>query len=365
MEGSNLLSGGVETLNEIKEQLLELQSYQGTLNNLLQEEEKLEKVIQDIEKTRSDEITSTVKKRRQEIEGTYDEQMTKTKARIRKIKEKRDKRKSHKMSERMKEETASIREENSHLKLEAKTLIRKNKVPAFCNTKLYYALYFPKHLEDLLIILCTLLLTLFLIPCGIYFGLLPDKILYLIFVYIATVIVFGGIYLFIGNHTKDKHSDVLKQVGGLWTTRRVNHKRMKAIKKSIRKDRDESSYGLENFDQELSKLDQEEADIAGQKKEALTVFDNTTSQLLAGEIKSRYEEKLTALTSEYNKAMEEVTSAQNKIKALTIKIANEYEPFIGKDLMKVDRLETLTNIIMAGNATTISEAVAFHKQNVN
>jgi hypothetical protein len=38
---------------------------------------------------------------------------------------------------------------------------------------------------------------------------------------------------------------------------------------------------------------------------------------------------------------------------------------IGKDLMTLERLESLTNIILAGNAANISEAVSFYRQNMN
>ncbi len=367
MEGSNnVLSGSVDMLNEIKENLLELHGYQAKYDNLVMEEQKLEKSIQTIEKAVSEEAAATTRKRRQEIEETFDKQIDRTKARIKKIRDKRDKRKDRKVSERIQEETADLREENNRLKLETKTIFKQKHVPSYCNTGLYYALYFPRHFGDLPVILGTLFITLFLIPCGIYFLVLPEeRILYLILIYIASVIFFGGIYLMLGSHTKDKHPEAMRQVGGVRDHIRANHKKMNIIKRNIRKDRDESSYGLENFDEELARLGQEEADIADQKKEALLTFDNTTSQVIASEIIGRQEEKLNSLRTEYESACGESSRAEDKIKALTIKIASEYEPFIGKDLMLLDRLEALINIIQAGNASNISEAVAFYRQNMN
>ncbi|HKL98764.1 MAG TPA: hypothetical protein VJZ06_02500 [Mobilitalea sp.] len=365
MDGNNLLSGGLEELNVIKENILELNGYQVKHENLVSDEQKLEKSIQVVEKTVTEEIASTTKKRRQEIEDAFDKQMDKTESRIKKIKDKRDKSRDRKVSERISEETAYLKEENNRLKLEAKTVFKQKHVPSYCNTRLFYALYFPKHPEDILIIFCTLLLTLLIIPCSIYFFALPvERILYLILIYIAIVIFFGGIYLLIGNHTKDKHPDDMKQVRGLRSQLRINNKKIKVIKSNISKDRDDSTYGLENFDDELAKLNQEEADIAEQKKEALLAFDNTTYQVIAAEIKGRSEEKLVGLKTEYEKINGECSLTHDRIKALTIRIASEYEPYIGKDLMTLDRLEALSNIIQAGNAATISEAVAFHKQNM-
>jgi uncharacterized protein YdcH (DUF465 family) len=63
MDGNHFLSGGVDTLNEIKENLLELNGYQAHFENLTAEEEKLDKSIRAIEKAVSEEIASTTKKR--------------------------------------------------------------------------------------------------------------------------------------------------------------------------------------------------------------------------------------------------------------------------------------------------------------
>ena len=122
---------------------------------------------------------------------------------------------------------------------------------------------------------------------------------------------------------------------------------------------------MENFDEELSKLEKETADFSEQKKEALSVFDNSASQVIAAEIKGHYEEKLAGFRTEYEKVHEEAAKTEDKSKLLAIKIARDYEPYIGKDLMTLDRLDALINIIRAGSADTISEALAFYKQGLD
>lgn len=367
MEGNNnLLAGGIDTLNEIKENLLELHGYQTKFDALLSEEDNLEKDIRNLEKSISEEIADTTKNRRQEIESTFDKQSDKTLTRIKRTREKREKRKSSKISERIDAETLSLREENNQLSLETKTILKQKHVPAWCNTKLYYALYFPKGFMDILFIILALFLTLFVIPCGVYFYLLPvERIFYLILIYIITVICFGGLFLLVYNRTKERHRETLVQVKGLRDRIRINKKKMGVIKRSILKDNDESTYGLENFDEELSRLNKEAEDIAEQKKEALLLFDNTTSQVIAGEIRGRFDEKLSSLKAEYEKKSAEIAKTGEKIKALTIKTARDYEPFIGKDLMSLERLDSLINIIQAGNAANISEAIKFYKQNTD
>ncbi len=366
MESGNILSGGVDTLNEIKEHLLELHGYQSNVDTLTLEEKDLGKNLQSLEKDISDEIEDTVKKRRQEIEDTFDKQMEKIRAKLRKTREKRDRQKNMKVSERIKAETAPLTEENNQLKLEAKDIFKQKHVPALCNTRFYYALYMPGSLTDFLIIILTIVIILFAIPCGIYYLLLPEqRTEYFILVYALTILVIGSLYIITGNTTKDKHMAEIKQVKGIRAKIKVNNKKVSVISKNIRKDRDESTYGLENFDEELAKLEKEEADFEKEKKEALAVFDNSTSKVVADEISARYEEKRKAISSEYEKTRAEAAGAEDKAKVLTIKIAREYEPYIGKDLMTLDRLDALINIIRAGSAENISGAVAFYRQEMN
>ncbi|NLJ96058.1 MAG: hypothetical protein GX321_02800 [Clostridiales bacterium] len=365
MDGENLLTSGVDKLYEIKEDLLELNSFQGQYEELVVDENKAEKSIQGLEKTVADEIQSTIKKRRSEIEGAYDKQLSKTDSRIKKIKDKRDKRKSKKVSERINEETASLREENHKLRLEIKTLFKQNRVPSYCNTTLYYALYYPRYFSDIMIIIIALLLSLLVIPCGIYFFILPvEKILYLILLYIISVVFFGGIYLLIGNRTRERYRTAILEVRDLRHKIRSNKKKIRAINKRVKKDQDESTYGLEDFDEELDRLNQEAADIAEQKKEALLTFENTTTQVIASEIKKLYEEQLEELKLDYNNVSKEVTQTEENIKALTLKVASNYEPFIGKDLVTIDSIDALINIMEAGNAATISDAIQYQKQNM-
>lgn len=365
MEGNNLLTGGVEELNEIKENLLELRGNQANSASQSEEEERLEKSINSLEKSIADEIQAITKRRKGEIEDTFDQEIDKTRLKMKRIKERRNRKKSSKVSERIEAETASLRAENTSLKLEAKAVIEQKRMPFFCNTKIYYALYSPSCFTDILIIIAALILTLIIIPCGVYFLLLPQEILYIIITYVITVLVFGGIYLIAGNRTREKYSAEILQLKGVRSSIRANKKKIAVIKKNIKKDRDESRYGLQTYDEELAKLEKEVNDITRQKKEALETFENTTKQLIASEIQGANEEKLAGLRAEYDKVCEESKNTEEKIKALTIKLASEYEPIIGKDLMTLERLESLTNIILAGNAVNISEAVSFYRQNMN
>lgn len=365
MEGNNLLAGGMEELNEVKECLLELYGYQSNNDTLVLQEETLENSINSTQKEAAEEIERTTKKRRQEVEDAFDKQLDKLHARMKRIKEKREKSKNIKVSQRIQAETASIRTENTQLKLEAKTLFKQKHIPRFCNSKLYYALYAPSCLSDYLFILGALVLVLFLVPCGVYFFLLPEeKIIYLILTYVLSVLFFGGLYVLIGNRTKVRFTEEILKVKGIRAHIRTNKKKIAVIKKNIRKDRDESTYGLQEFDTELAKLEQETAEIVSQKKEALLNFDQSTSLIIASEIDGSYKDKLEAMQAELTKAATAVKKAEERIKALTLKVASDYEPFLGKDMMTLKRLDALISILQEGKAANISEAIAFYHKNM-
>lgn len=363
---NNILNSGVEKLIEMKETMLQLYESKSKSNSLKNDEEKLEKSIQNTEKSIDDEINSTIKKRRREIEETYDEQVDKIKTKIKKTKDKRDKRKNCKVSERIQEETASLRELNGKLGQEAKQLFHQNKVPGFCNTKLFYALYVPNSFEDILIILGAILSMLLILPTSIYFLLNQEEnIVSLIIIYFITALLTIGGYVLIGNKTKEKHRETVQEVKQIRVQIKENKKKIAVIRKKILKDRDESNYGLESFDEEIASFEREITGITEQKNEALSVFDNTTSHIIASEIRTHHEEELSGLIQDFEKLHIEAKKADERVNELTFKLANNYEPYIGKDFMTVDKLDALINIIKAGTANTISEAISFYKHNMN
>ncbi len=366
MDSGNILSGGVEVINDMKRNLQELEGYQANNAALTVEEQRLEKNIDSLEKSIAEELQQTVKNRREEVEAAFDQQIEKIRLKIKRIKDKRDKKKNVQVSERIDAETSALREESITLKKETKALCKQGHIPSFCNTKLYYSLYSPSCITDFIILATILLIILMLIPCGVFFYILHQKnTFYLIGTYVITVLFFGGLYVLIGSRTKEKHPNVIRKIRGIRSHIRINKKKMAIIKRNIKKDRDESNYNLQNFDEEIAKSEQEITDIATQKKEALETFDHSTKEVIISEIQGSYAEKLSGLKAEYEKTRKEIKRMEDSIKALTIKIASEYEPFIGKDFICAEQLDSLTNIIKAGNASTVSEAIAYYRKNTN
>lgn len=359
----NILSGGLEDLNGLKNILLDLDGYKDKSDTLTAEEVKLEKAIKNKEKAIADEIAATSKKRKDEIEATYDEQLEKTRSRIKKIRGRKEKSKSEKISERIEAETAQLKEEYRQMAVDSKAILRQNKVPSFSNSRFFYALFLPRGMGDLAIIIITLLVVLLILPCFVYFYVLPDKnMIYLIIIYFVTVVFFGGLYMLVDNNVKDRHKDTIKRVYRIRLQILDNKKKRERIRRGILKDKDESQYGLDNFDQELSELDRELKSITEQKKDALGVFENTTRFVIGEEIKAQSMEELNALKKEFGEVYVAVRETEDNIKNLSMDIANNYEAYMGKEFMSVDKLNILIDIMNDNQLQTISEAIVFYKE---
>jgi hypothetical protein len=359
----NILSGGIDILHSIKEKVIELNNNREKRENLLVAETKLEKAIQNKEKALADEIVSTTKKRKEEIESTFNSQIDSVRSRMKKIRGKKEKSKSAKIKERIVLETADLRQEQKQMVKESKDIFKQERIPFFCNSRLFYALYMPKGIGDFFIICLTLLITLLGIPSLIYFVILPEeKLIYLLIIYLLTVILFGLPYMLIENNIKDKHIEAIRKVRTIRSDILVNKKKQNKIKKKILKDQDESQYGLDKFNNELQESEKEISSIAEKKQEALTLFENTTRFVIGEEIKLRYQEEIKTLKQEYDSTYNEIRMLEENIKNMTMELSSDYEVYLGKEFMSAERLDKLAELMSANNLSTISEAITLYSQ---
>lgn len=360
MEKEHVLTGGIETLNTIKEHILELDGCKEKKMEFEARETQLENILDEKERIISTEISETLKNRRVEVVITINQQIEETKLRYKKVKIKKDKLKGTKISERIKIETTDLHEENKNLRHKSKKLFKEDKVLQICNTKLYYALFSPKYLIEFLTVAIAMLLAFGVIPCGIYYFVLPEeKMIYLALIYFITIVLIGGSYILLYKITKSQHRDTISQ-GRVWRNEmHVNQKKIRSISKSIIKDKDESAYGLDKLNKELNALTKNIDELEDQKKEALSNFDNTTKLVISSEIRVKYEEEIQRLNTEYDDVNKEIQNYADKIRQMTLTMANNYEAYIGKEFLTIDKLEELYNIMTENKISTISGALAF------
>lgn len=357
---NTILHGGIDELNIIKEHVVELARYQEKNAELLKEEARLDKLIAGKEKDLNDEIENTLKKRKSELVETYENQLATLNARNKKIKAKKEKDKGVKVSERISEETAELREKNKELTLEIKTKLKNEKTPRICNTTLFYALFMPKGIGEIFLFILSLLVIFLAIPFGIYLLFFAKKFseLALAIIYVVMIVLVGGAYLAINNKIKEPHLDTIRAVRLLRNQYCRNNKNIRDIQKGIKNDADESVYGLEQYDDELNEIASETNRVREEEKQAINTFEAETTLQIKEEIKGRYAGELTSLKETYTQVCANQKDTEAKVKEISLMMSKQYEAYLGKDILTVPKLDKLISRISKGEANDIGEALA-------
>lgn len=341
----------VQELDELKQKEKMLQGLEKELENSLKSRKK----------EAADTIAQTVKKRSDEIAGSYDAEIGKAEDRLKKVRSKREKAKNQGEKERIAEETQSLTRENQDLNDQMKTIFRANHVPGFCAGNLYCSLYFTKGLKEMMTMVIALLIFFLAVPVGIYFAIPERHALYLVGIYVAVIVIFGGIYVKIGNSTKLKHMDALKEGRTIRDRIKANRKKMKAIARSIRRDKDEAVYNLQKFDDEIAQLNQDLAQTERKKKEALNTLETVTKNIISDEIMGNYKEELNQIETDLAKTTEDLKETRSAVTAKALYITDNFGIYAGKEFMTIERLCALEDMIQSGRAANISEAIIIFK----
>ncbi len=363
MGEANILSGGAEVLSEIRGSLLRLDTLKKTSAEQAQNRQTLEKEINAKQKAMDKEIETTVSKRIDELETSFDSQIDKTKSRIRAEKARRDKTKDEKVSQRIGVETADQHEEIRSIKQEIKGIFTKDHILRIFNTHYFFALFLPGTISDYLLILLTVII-LGGLPFGVYTLLGLDNFWLLLAMYAGELFLFAVCFFFIFKKVRNKHLAALREATAQRERIREIRKSIKKKANSIRKDRDESGYGLESFDESISDLENTLKTIVEQKKQALTDFENTAKPDLINEIRVKYVDDIEALKKQHEEAVQIQKEADDEISAITMDISQNYEAYIGKENLQISVIDSLTDIINSGSALNISEALEAYKKQI-
>ena len=342
----------VKFLADARDAVYRLNNDQATAKQLKEQGERQEKELAAAKKAVTDSVNQTIKKRRSEIDTSYDKEIAKGQERLKKARTQREKAKNKGMKERIAEETSELREHNRDLQIQMKTMFQKDKVPVFCRTTFYYSLYYARGLKERLIGFITFLICFLALPCGVYF-LLPDrKIWYLVLVYFADIIIFGGLY------------DALKQGREIRNLLSSNEKKIKVIVHSIEKDGNEDIYDLEKYDDEIACAQQELSDIAAKKKDAISSFENVTRNIIADEIEGNHRAEIEEKEQKLQEVNDSLAQLESSIRQQNIHITDTFGPYLGKEYLNTDKLLGLSKLIQSGTASNITEAIEMDKNGV-
>lgn len=351
----------VRFLAEARDAVYRVNCDSRTARQLAAEESRKEKELACVKKEVADTISRTVKERRDEIESGYDREIARGQDRLKKARVRREKAKDKGVKERISEETSQLRDHNRDLKVQLKTMFKKDRVPAFVNTTFFYALYDPRGMKELGIGFLTFLVCFLALPCGIYFMIPERKLWYLIAVYVADIFLLGGLYLMVGNRIRTNCQEALKKGREIRNLLRSNNKKILVITRTIQKDGNEALYDLEKYDDEIACASQELSEIAEQKKEAVSNFENVTRTIISDEIEGSRREEIRTLEEEIRELSAQLHSLEDSIRDQNIHITDTFGPYLGNEFLEPDRLSELSRLIQSGSASNITEAIALYK----
>lgn len=357
----------LEFLKEAKTALEELQVLKTEEANLAGKEEQLEKSLAAEKRKMNDEIQQTVKRRRDEVHATYNRELGKVQDQLKKVRARREKARNQGVRERIAEETQPFINENKTLTARIKNEVSQNRMPFYCMSPLYYSLYFPRHFHDFLRLILFVIIFFGALPCGLYWT-LPQKFhmtLMLAVIYMADLLIFGGLYIYIGNSSKIRFMDKLKECRGMLDHIHENRKKIHSVTRGIRRDNNESLYNLGKFDDEISRLQQEQEQTERKKREAVDTYENVTKNILTDEIESKYRERLDTIESDHLQAEELLKQTRQELKAKNLHISDHYSGLLGKEFLDPAKVARLCLLIQDGYASSISEAINRYNQSEN
>ena len=355
---------GLETENPklfLEQAKAELENYHGIQERLQESLAKEKDAKQAFEKDRAavtEKIEKTIKDRQKELEQSYDQKISQSSGKIKKAQSERDAAKNKGIKERIADESAPLKQENIELKRQMQGICKREGAPLFIASKFFAVLYKPVSFVEVLILILLFLLIFAALPLGLYFFLLKSKgILFLAGIYLLDILLFGGLYVFVGNRTVGKYREVVKQSIAIRKRILRNKKSIKALAREIRKDSDEGHYNLTEYDDELACLTQERNDFIAQKQNALHNFETVSQEIIRDEIENAEREGLEALKAEWQRNTEERISLEAAERETTLKLSKEFEQYIGKKHMNVEDLQAMIQILEEGKAQSLTETI--------
>ncbi len=344
-------------LEDAKQTVSRLEEARQKKNDLSQMEMRLKKQLASEEKAVTDQIVGTIKKRKEEVSAGYDKEISEAQELLKKIKNHKERAKKAGKKERIQEETADIREQNRAIKEELKTLLKKNRVPAFCRSKWFYLFFMPRGIWQRALDAILLLVLLFVAPYLIFIYLPTDNPLALSGLHFLFFAVFGGAYLFLSEHVKYKYIDILRQAVELRRRYGQNEKRARLIISNVNRDPNEEHYDLGDYNYRIAKAEAQIEEVGNKKQEALQTFEAVTRRVIEDEIREGSRLKIEKLKEDVENNHRMLLEITEEVSALSIELTDKYAGRIGKENLQADILEGIAKQIKSGSAQTITDAI--------
>ena len=128
------------------------------------------------------------------------------------------------------------------------------------------------------------------------------------------------------------------------------------------RDVSEDSYNLDSYNYEIARLEAEIEDVAKRKQENLNTFEAATKKVIADEIMENNKDRILKIQDGYQKLHLQLIDADKQLRAQTMQITANYEPYLGRDFLDSGRVDSLIELVDSGKASTITEAITVYRE---
>ena len=368
----NVLNADGQYLVRVRDDLTAREDLTSRISGLKADLKRREKSIAAEEKSINEEITSTVKKRRSGVESQYDRQVSEIRSKRRKVEAEKSKRISEAKSSRLQEETKHIVADSKEAEKELRKLFRKNKVPAFCSSKLFYVMFMPDGTTQIFMMVIGYLIAVVGIPwfftwlirkTAIDSSNMSDggKTAVTVVIAMLFIAIVGFAIFMLYKKVKVPHAETLRQGARYRKAVADNDKQIRDKKRRIDRDEDVSRYDLGDVDDRIRLTIEEEEVVREEKNRALQEFDESTADNIQKEIEERRMPGLNEMKQDRDARAAELSQAEADLNEKNRIISNEHAAHLGEDMMRKDKIEALIQIMDSGQAATVSAALQIYK----
>lgn len=356
MEEKDILNGGLNELDTMKSELQGKISVCEEIKKLKAEVDRYERNLKSEEKSVQNLVNESVGKARNEIVKRHDKDINHEKMNIKEQKDKKAKEKAKGVKKRIESETESYVEDNKRIKKEIRDRFKERGIPGYCNSNWFYALFMPKGILDITIFVLFAILTIVGIPLLLSF-IIADKWWTRAIVYILVLLVESAVYITIYLLTRDKDKYILEEMRENRNSIKENSAKIRQIKRSIKKDTDESMYNLQDFDNKIKAFEQNVSDLITKKNEELQDFDNNIKPQIINDVINSNQERIDSAKSEVENSKSALSDSEQKLKDINESIEEKYAKYLGKDMTSIQMVDKMRALIEEGQATNINEAI--------
>ncbi|SHJ43195.1 hypothetical protein [Parasporobacterium paucivorans] len=362
MENKSILLGSSAELRQIKETIIKEAQLREEVQNLSTERRNLERDLETEEKLTADTITSTTKKRRDELEAGFDREISTNNTKLKSAQNKKESTRKKAVKNRMAEETKILVEENKERKQGIKKALRDKGIPGFASSGWFYSLFCTSSMKDFVLFAILTIIFIGLIPNAVCYFFVTGFWMWKVLVYLGIVVVVFIIYMTIFKITKSRDKAIFEELRPERNAIIANRKQIKKIKKKIKKDPDESQYNLSGLNAEIAEIEKNLTVLKEKKVAALKEFEEKTAKVIVDEITGASAGKILEMKNRIAEMSQRLLDVERRQQDTSLRIKTDYEAYLGSEFMNTENLDRLTGIIDEGKAVNISEAIKAFKE---